>query len=357
MNQNLVKGLFILLVVVDHNEFSRSLFPRFLEGFGFHVMGFMMIPFLRPAQPWNRNLGQYVFRLYYPFFILVSALSVAVALLAPADPLEQAGRWLHSLYSGNALLLKDTTHMALLWFLPSFISLVLVRSAIEYVGGPVRIAALCALWLVHPFIGAVARQVEDVLPLGVLPALYVLPLAYLGVWMHRSWFAPRGRLAAVLLGCSLFLLVKAGQMYFGFRNEIGFSSVADYRAPLALLFNDAEAVSGVLMVFQLSRLPLGRLIEACGKYSLQVYLLHAFVALLVYKLLVRIVPGGDALAMFVVSLAATVLLTLPLARLCAEQPFLRRLLFPRSPHELVIAAPPGSAAAPSNHRAGENPGQ
>lgn len=358
MNQNILKGIFIVLVVVDHNDYSRSVFPQFLQGFGFHVMGFMMIPFLRPAPAWNRDLGLYLFRLYFPFFLLATALSLAVALSTPVGAGEQAGRWVHSLYSGNAMLLKETTHMALLWFLPSFMSLVLIRSAIEHAGGRAGMMLLACLWLAHPFIGTVGRDIQDYLPLGLLPALYVLPLAYLGVWAHRTLFAPLDRTVAILLTSGLFLLVKMTQMHFGFQNEIGFSAVADYHDPLALLVNDAESVSGVLMVFQLSRLPLGRLLESCGKYSLQVYLLHAFVALLVYKLLSRLAPAGDALALFLFSLSVTVLLTLALARFIAEQPVLRRLLFPRTPREIGIAWPgeAHSPAHPSSGPAGRSPG-
>ena len=350
MNQNILKGIFIVLVVVDHNNFARSVFPRFLEGFSFHVLGFMVVPFLRPAFSLNRSLAHYLFRLYYPFFVLTTILSIVVALTTPIGSIEQAYRWLHAVYSGNADLLKDTTHMALLWFLPSFLCLIALRSAIENTRDNICRTIIAALWLVHPFIGTFGRSVDDFLPLGLVPALYIIPLAYLSIWVHRVVFTSMGRGSAIVLSCVMYILIKASQIHFGFRNEIGFSAVADYRTPLALLVNDAEAISGVLMVVQLSRLSFFRLLEVCGKYSLQLYLFHAFVAVLVYRLIYRLTPSVDALALFTLSLVTTVLITVILARFAAEQPFVQRFLFPRSLHELRGRSTHPSGASYSSSR-------
>lgn len=344
MNQNILKGLLIILVIIDHNDFSRSIFPEFLRGFGFHVMGFMIVPFLRPAAALNRELLQYAFRLYFPFLVMVTVLSLAVAFLTPVSLPQQAGAWALALYSGNSAALKGATHMALLWFLPSFLSMVVLRTVIDGAAYWSRVAAIAALCLVHPFIGTVAVPVQHYLPLGLLPALYVLPLGYLGVLLHQKLFMRQHRTAALLASAVLFTLVKSCQMHFGFENEIGFAAVADYRNPFALLCNDAEAVTGVLMVFQASRFHLGSLVEACGRLSLQMYLFHAFVAAAIYKVLGMMFADADVLALFAVSLAGTVVVTLVLARLLTGHPLLRSLLFPRTVQELKAA---GWRAAPA----------
>lgn len=357
MNLNLLKAVLVLLVVVDHNEFSRSLFPGFLDGFSFHVVGFLMIPFLRPAAPWSRDYLNYLFRLYFPFFLIVTLMAVVVAWLRPVTAQEQAWLWLRALYSGNSAILKQVTDMALLWFLPSFISLVTLRTAIENAGRTARMLAIGLLSVAHLFIGLVARDVEHYLPLGLLPALYVIPLAYLGVWLHRRIYERMLPSAALLLAVLVFVVVKVAQMRAGLHAEVGFAVVADYRTPYALLLNDLEAVTGVLMLFQLARMKLGAFLEVCGKYSLQVYLFHAFVALFVYKGLMRYVPDWPKHWLFTVSMLATVLLTVPLARFLAEQPLVRRVLFPRSPSELLGRRPAGQDAgrasmisSPATHR-------
>ena len=350
MNLNLLKGILVLLVVMDHNEFSRSLFPGFLEGFSFHVVGFLMIPFLRPAVPWSRYYLNYLFRLYFPFLLIVTLMAIVVAWLKPITAQEQAWLWLHALYSGNSAILKQVTDMALLWFLPSFISLVTLRTAIDNSSRAGKATAIALLCLAHLFVGAVARDIEHYLPLGLLPAVYVVPLAYLGVLLHRQVYERMTVPAALLVSTIIFVAAKYAQMRAGLHAEVGFAVVADYRTPLALLLNDLEAVTGVLMLFQVARVRLGGWLGLCGKYSLQVYLFHAFVALLVYKGLLRVGAGWPVAALFTVSMLVTVVLTVPLARFLAEQPLVRRLLFPRSPADLLGSAPDsdGRAAAISS---------
>ena len=347
MNLNVLKGLLIILVVVDHNDFSRQLIPGFLYGLTFHVVGFMTIPFLRPAhQLGSREFGDYVFRLYYPFLLVTCALWAVVTVTGTVPLAERLAALGLVLYSGNAELLKATVNMGLLWFLPSFIALVALRAAMES-GGPVLKAAVLALLIaLHPVIGTVARSVENYLPLGLLPALYIIPLAYAGVYLHRKLFEPLPVAPAVLVSLAAYVAVKAVQMSLALSNEVGFSAVADYTEPLALLVNDLEAVAGTLMLFQLARVRVGAIfalfamVEPCGKYSMQMYLFHAFVALGLYKALLLLVPGAPPLYLFVGSLLATIVITLGGAAIVMRTAWLKRMIFPRNVHELVRGAGP-----------------
>ncbi|HEY0061000.1 MAG TPA: acyltransferase family protein [Telluria sp.] len=346
MNQNFLKGLLIILVVADHNEFTRSLFPEFFRGLSFHVVGFMTIPFLRPPMPVaSAAFASYVLRLYYPFLLLTCALWLVVTLTAPAPLLERIGMLAAVLYSGNADLLKQVVHMGLLWFLPSFIAIVTIRNLIDVRSPRVRMVALALLLVAHLFIGLVAKSIQNFLPLGLLPALYMIPLAWAGVAVHRRWLAPAGVAAAITGTALLFVVVKLVQMQLRLDNEIGFAAVADLRTPLALLVNDLEAVCGTLMLFQIARLRVGGLVAACGKVSMQIYLFHAFVALAIYKLLMHALPDRGPALLFALSMLATVLLTLALATLVMRLPLARRLLFPRSLDDLrgkpsALPAPP-----------------
>jgi fucose 4-O-acetylase-like acetyltransferase len=350
MNLNLLKGMLIILVVIDHNDFSRSLFPAFLLGFGFHVVGFMTIPFLKPAVPLDRNFANYLFRQYWPFMVVATAMSVVMAVAAHAEPAAQLKAWALALYSGNSQALKHATGMALLWFLPSFIALVALRTLIDHAAKGWKIGLVALVCVLHLFIGAVAPAIQDTLPLGLLPALYVIPLGYLGVLAQRSVFERLRPALALAVAAALFVPVKYLQMRAHLYNEVGFAIVADYTRPVALLLNDLEAVTGVLLLFQASRLRMPRLIESCGRYSMQLYLFHAFVAMAVYK--AALVVGGKApvAVLFAVSASLTVLLTLALARRVADSRLAQRFLFPRSPGVLfnrgAHKAPPIAALMP-----------
>jgi hypothetical protein len=210
-------------------------------------------------------------------------------------------------------------------------------------GHAAKRCAIALLWVAHLFIGTVAVAVQDYLPLGLLPALYVIPLAYLGVWLHRALFERISPAIALAMAVAVFVPIKWLQMRGHLYNEVGFAVVADYTRPWALLLNDLESVSGVLMLFQLCRLPLRGVVEAFGRYSIQVYLFHAFIALLVYKAVLHLpVPVAGQLCL---SLAATAFLSLAFSRRLAGHPLAQRFIFPRSPADLLgqggarVAAP------------------
>lgn len=341
MNLDALKGILIILVIFDHNDLSRSLFAGFLYGFGFHVVGFLTIPFLKPAAPLDRDFAAYAFRLYWPFMVVATAMAVVIAFATGAGASDHLRAWALALYSGNAFALKQATGMYLLWFLPSFIALAILRGAFAR-GGAWLLAALAVA--AHPFIGPVAPRLQDWLPLGLLPALYAVPLGMLGAWLHQRWLARMPAMPALLVALAVFVPVKYLQVQAQLHNEVGFAEVAGYTRPLAMLLNDLEGISGVLTLFQLCRLPMPRLLEACGRHSIQIYLFHAFVALAVFKAVQLLqLPTGAA---FALSFGATVALSLLLARGLAANRLSQRFLFPRSPAALLgkPAPAPGAAA-------------
>jgi fucose 4-O-acetylase-like acetyltransferase len=328
VNLDLLKGLLIILVIIDHNEFSRSLFPGFLYGMTFHVLGFMAIPFLKaPPRVFTRDYAAYVFRLYYPFMLVTVGMALVVWTQIHTLPL--------ALYSGNAVLLKSVTQMGLLWFLPSFIAIVTLRAFSHQIGTVAQWATLAVSMLAHPLIGTYASRIQDALPMGLLPALYMYPLCVLVAFVHKRWLADMTITRALAATLAAFAMVKGVQMAMGLANEVGFAAVADYRQPLAMLVNDLEGISGTLFMFQVARISFSKLVEQVGKFSMQVYLFHAFVALGLYKLALKVAPSAGPLVLFCVTLAATVLLTLLLSKLMVGQSLTKRAVFPKGPGELL----------------------
>lgn len=335
LNSNVLKGMLIGLVVADHNEFTRSLFPAFFLGLSFHVVGFMTIPFLRAPEPiFTARFRDYAFRLYWPFFLVALALWGWLTVTGDTPLLQRLGLLGAALYSGNADLLKAVTGMGLLWFLPSFISIVAMRNLIA--GSP--LAARYVMWFglagAHVTIGAFAESIQDYLPLGILPALYMMPLAYLNVALHKHGLAKLPTGPALVLSAAAFVAVKMVQMQWNLHNEIGFSTVADWRDPQALLVNDLEAVSGTLMLMQIARLNFAGLLAKCGEYSMQIYLFHAFVAFALYKLVLMFAPALPVSLQFGITLTVTILLTLALAAGVMHTPLIRRAIFPQRPADL-----------------------
>ncbi|MGZ7106339.1 MAG: acyltransferase family protein [Candidatus Angelobacter sp.] len=337
MNPNIVKGLLILLVIIDHNDFARSVIPGFLLGFSFHVLGFLTLPFLRPAPAVDRHLAQYLFRLYYPFFVITTALAIVVFLISPVSPQKQFSLWMLSLYSGNFNLLKESTHMSMLWYLPSFVALVALRALIEQSGRVAKFFILALLIALHPFIGLLPAQIQDYLPLGLLPVLYSIPLCYLAAYLHIRLFERGPRLPSLVASIALLCIVKYLQIRSGLHNELGAAEVADYTQPYALLINDLEAVLGVCMILQIGHLPIRTFFEGAGKYSLQIYCFHAFIAAAFYKILSNYSGKFPTASLFMLSVGLTFVTTLYVSHFLLKSPAFRRIMFPRDMSEIAQA--------------------
>jgi fucose 4-O-acetylase-like acetyltransferase len=339
MNHNIVKGLLILLVAIDHNDFARDVIPGFLRGLSFHVVAFMALPFIRPALPLNTAaIRKHFFRLYYPFFVF-ACVTAGGYWLSTGRPFGDAlVDLLHALYSANVVSLKAATNMALLWFLPSLFSLLIVKGMIEGAARPLKLFLVVAVLVCHPLIGAASGLTQHYLPLGLLPAVYIVPLVYVIAFLHLKTFEPMPRKIAFLVSALLFAGVKHAQIQLGLSQEVGFVLVSDYRSPLALLVNDLEAITGTLLVFQMSRFHLGSFCESLGKFSLQVYLFHAFIGAALFVTIKRMPIAID----LTVALAVSVLLTLWASMLVARGVFgtkhLKSALFPEDGREVFWTA-------------------
>lgn len=345
MNGNILKGLLILTVIFDHNDFSRGVFADFLRGMSFHVVGFLAIPFLRDAlNPLSARAAHYVFRLYYPFLLLTVAMGAAVLAVGGGPWHDRVQAVLLALYSGNFHALKAATNMGLLWYLPSFISLVLLHGVIERQGGHGKGALIALLVVVHGLLGPVAARIQDYLPLGLLPALYAMPLCYLVALCHRRLYERLPVPGAVVLALACFALVKWLQMDWRLPFELGAMEVPGYDAWPQMLVDDMEGVTGALLLFQLARIRFGNVLAAFGEVSLQVYLLHAFVGLAVAKLCMRTGLVSHPVAILAVSLALTAAVTLGLARAVMASP-LKRFIFPRDVAELAGRSAVGGTRA------------
>lgn len=337
MNLNLLKGILIVFVIFDHNEYARSVVPAFLKGMSFHVIAFLTIPFLRKSMPLRSpDFAAYLFRLYYPFFLLTLALGTFVAITSEKPFQEHAKVVLFALYNGQAQTLDAATSMGLLWFLPSLISITVVRAVIEQGTLLFARSAIASLAVLHFYIGLIGLQYQHYFPMGLLPALYVLPLAYLGVTLQRRAFDQLKVGTALLATGICYAAAKAVQMHLNLSYEVGFMLIGDATKPLALIVNDAEGVFGTLFLFQVARTAQRwfALFESSGRYSMQVYLGHAFVALVAYRLSGLLPLSIGVELRLIITVFATAAISTLLAHLVMSQTFSRRLLFPKRVSDL-----------------------
>lgn len=322
-----VKGVLILLIALGHDPAAAVALPwlgRFL--YGFHVIGFLLLPFLLPApRAEARALLDRSVRYLAPYAsVTLFAIVLNTLLFARDVPARELfERAALGLYTGSSGYLKITSGFALFWFLPTLLSLTLVRAALRGRGTPR--AWLVVLVALHGTL-ALVPDFAAVLPLGLAPALVALPL---GLAAEKAWpWARTHPLAMVAIAVAVAVPVLAS----GISTNLAALAVADVRDPLRLLLQDAHAITMFLAIAacgpHLARVPgLVRL----GQLSMGVYLGHSFVlqALMWGSMRLGLDPIGRhaailALPLLVLSTAGGIACALVLNR----QP-LRRWILPR----------------------------
>lgn len=331
MNQHVLKGLLIILVILDHNEYARDLFPQFLNGFSFHVIGFFALPFLRPLQSFGKNtLEKLSFAYFYPYVWFVCGMALITSIVSGKSLIASIPNLLLAIYSGNAFVLKDVTRMSLLWFLPSFVSLLLIRNLVFESQKNVKTFLILLFLLMHVGIGYIGGRNSYYVPMGLLSAAYAFPLITIIIYLHKELLAKLKREQAILISSVALILSKYWQIHMGLHQELAFVVVSDFRDMAAIMANDLEAITGTLFLFQISRLNMGRLIEIIGRNSMQVYLFHAFVALLIFKL-IEVTPNTTPVEIkFLLSMVLTTAVTSFIAQIVMKNSVSSKLLFPRN---------------------------
>ena len=273
-----VKGVLILFIVLGHDAAAARLFPwlpRLL--YGFHVIGFLLLPFLLPSRggagrsrPEPRLLADRAVRYLAPYVAFVLVATVLYTLMFAREvPLTLVGwRTFIGLVTGSAEWLKAACGFALFWFLPTLWAQTVLRYGWQVAGEHKTLLLL--IIVVHGSVGAWPGLAE-VLPLGLGPALFTLPLglAALHLWPHVQ--------KRPVVTVAVAVVLALGARLADFNTNVAVLKVEDWRHPLRLLLQDAHAVSALLAIAAagpwLARLP--GLVHL-GRWSMGVYLGHSF---------------------------------------------------------------------------------
>ena len=332
----ITKGVAIILIAIGHNiyflQLNKYLFQTFL--YQFHVWIFFLILTVYPVKALTAAQGKdIVARTMVPnLYFIVFASLLYYSVTNKVTFVSFLPTVLEALIFQSPEALKEATGFHVYWFLPAFCVFSLLWLAWKEAKSVLQLAAAVILVAAHGFIGMIPADIAPWIPLGVGPALYVLPLAVLAEPL-ASLATRRG--VGSFLGFGTFFLVVA-MTAFWLKLDVNLVMLQLYGFDNfgLMLLQDAIAVSGFLTLLSLAGIirrhgPL----EIMGKYSLYIFLVHQIFFQLVWRLFPTN-PSSDGTLKIVLYGVASLCFSLGCGLLfgVAIQNFslLRMAVFPRS---------------------------
>jgi hypothetical protein len=309
---NRLKGLLIMVVVLDHNDWFRQLAPQVFGPLTFHVIGFFLLAFSFSEKSLSIDfIATRMARYLLPFWWALALTATASSWVLKTDVGGGAGleNFLSAAVVGSASLVKTSSGLYMLWFLPCLFGLnclLAVSDAWSRKRGRTAVVSLAvAAHLALPFLkGAWMAWV----PFGLLIAGYVLVLGL--IWrqcLGRRWSAYSGPLAlCVFIVCYGWLVVDKVHI------ELGTLELSALKNPGTWVLHLLGVYSALLTLVWVADLfkPLGWF-ERIGEQSILVYLIHPVVYLVLSKLWVS--PAQAASGSFVLLFHACATSVLALA--------------------------------------------
>lgn len=318
---NSLKGLLILIVLADHNDFLRRSVPLIFTGLTFHVIGFFVLYLLalRDKSYTLLSTVKKALNLYKSYLIFLSAGVLLLAVKNSTVPSFDAV--LSAIYTGNFFEIKSIAGAGMLWFIPSFVTFMFVALALEsrfklalYLSVSFILCTLC--FYEH------LLELSIILPAAIIHTCYIASISYLVLFClnlqnvsSAHWFI-------------LFSLVKGYQMIFSVNQEVGSFELSTTTTAGFGLIGIIESVSGVMLVISIVKNLNLKILSYIGIHSLKFYLIHPLVGvgLLVLTNYFFSYRGGLIhfdIMLYMLTLAITWLLVATIVKL----DFVKRIIF------------------------------
>src|SRR6185437_7754319 len=150
-----LKGMLILIIVLDHSDEAHAFLPGTFRPLTFHVLGFLLLPFLVRGTSLSVGfLRDRLTRYWVPYAFTITLAAILFSLLHRRS--DGAARiafdYVAALLVGSAPLVKQSSGFVAYWFLPTLFGLVVVLGLYRRLSTLWR-GVLVALFLVcHAFL-------------------------------------------------------------------------------------------------------------------------------------------------------------------------------------------------------------
>lgn len=344
INTTVVKGIYILLVVLGHNVITQEISPeisKFL--YDFHVFGFFFLPFLFTAKKLSKeNIVTYAIRYLVPY-IIFCMLFMIVANIFTRNTINESSisSFIISIFTGSAHLLKKTVGIQLLWFLPSLFSLIIIRMMYESCPSIGKRILFGLMAILHFTIGLLPSYVTEYLPLGFGPVSFVLVLGFMLEYLNRTAFLKKSTIILAVISWPILSYIA---YYENSHINLGTMRLPSIFNLRMMIVHDGIIISSFVFIVRISSLLCkSEFLNLTGKYSLEIYLTHTLIFYFLYNLIKNIeliFPGNIIITpeiKVLITYSLTVALALAVSHIINRYKIIRKSLLPRNKDEFFIS--------------------
>ncbi len=278
-------------------------------------------------------------RYLVPFvtFFIIYIILYYILFRSSDDILMRLESWGAGLIFMSPAVQKDATGFIILWFLPTFFTLVTILIFVNQSARWLKTATLILSLAVHCSIGAWPAIIKTYVPFGFHTALYILPLGLAIHWLWSRIHSPKDIPLVGLVAWIVFISTYYSLLHDGVRAEVPRLILPTILEPWTMIRVDLMSVSWFFAIGAvaeyLSKVPI---LVLLGRYSLIVYLCHPLLFKPVFAILQLIhtslaqLGALGYLTEVTLSVVITVCLALALAISIEHFEWCRNLVTPRT---------------------------
>lgn len=330
---NKIKFVLITLVVLDHNKLFRLFWPDVFEPLTFHVVGFFLLAF-----SFDRHLLSYQFikdrvaRYLVPFWWFLFFATVGSSLISNNLSITSVAlNYISSALVGSAELLKLTSGLYMLWFLPCLFGLTCAIAFFDSIENKFYKSIICLVaGIMHfasPFLtGSWIAWIPAGLP--IISFIFIIGL----VWREiiRLPLLDYFGLIAVVVSIISFGILVNKKIHI----EIGTFEISELKNLFYFLLHDLNLISSSIAIIWLSKnIKNTKWIEYIGKNSMLIYLIHPFIYFFVNKKIYLLEDLKTNYLHFISACAVTafvIILSCLLSFIVCKYPLVSSLLVPKT---------------------------
>jgi len=285
-NSERIKGILIVVVAADHNDWFRQLAPNLFEPLTFHVLGFFLLAFTFGTKEWSLTyISNRIARYMIPYWWALSATTLAFFLMyrSHASASDSLLAWGLAMLIGNAPFTKSASGLLMLWFLPALFGLTCLLAMFDSLRSHrIKLVVWGVALVAHLTTPVAPRAIMLWLPFGFAIAINIF---FLGLVWRELLNCRLPRLWGPIV-TSIFILSYGVLVSGPTHLEIATFYLVGINQPQILFFQDISGIMGVLTVVWLASLPKQlKWAEAIGKNSLLVYLIHPVAYVVIGKII------------------------------------------------------------------------